>query len=38
MHWTKWSWFALTGGLIVILVALILFAPEIRALGRTISH
>jgi hypothetical protein len=34
MRWTKWSWFALTGGLVVAVLVWILFAPEIRALHR----
>jgi hypothetical protein len=32
VRWTKWSWLAFTGGLVVALLAWILFAPEIRAL------
>jgi hypothetical protein len=34
MHWSKWSWLAFAGGIVVALVAWILFAPDIRALGR----
>ncbi len=33
MHWTRWSWLAFAGCLIVAIVAWILFAPEIRALA-----
>ena len=32
LRWTKWSWLAFTGGLVVALLVWILFAPEIRAL------
>jgi hypothetical protein len=32
VRWTKWSWLAFTGGLVVAVLAWILFAPEIRAL------
>lgn len=32
MHWTKWSWLALAGVLIVAALAWILFSPEIHAL------
>jgi hypothetical protein len=34
MHWTKWSWFVIAGGLVVAAIAWILFAPEILALRR----
>jgi hypothetical protein len=36
MHWTKWSWLALGGCLIVAAVAWILFAPELNALGKSL--
>jgi hypothetical protein len=32
MRWNKWSWLAVTGGLVVAVLAWIRFAPEIRAL------
>jgi len=32
VRWTKWSWLAFTGGLVVAVLVWILFAPEIRAL------
>jgi hypothetical protein len=34
MRWTKWSWLAFAGGLVVAVLAWILFAPEIRGLRR----
>jgi hypothetical protein len=38
MRWTKWSWLAFAGGLVVAVVVWILFAPEIRALHKSIGH
>ncbi len=38
MHWSKWSWFAVTGCLVVVIVAWILFAPDILALGRSLGN
>lgn len=34
MHWTKWSWLALAGIFLVILIAGILYAPDFTALRR----
>jgi hypothetical protein len=34
MHWTKWSWLALGGIILVILVAFILYAPDVIALRK----
>ncbi|HTA80340.1 MAG TPA: hypothetical protein VK720_12400 [Terracidiphilus sp.] len=36
MHWTKWSWLAIGGCLIVAAVAWILFAPELNALSKSL--
>jgi hypothetical protein len=32
MHWTKWTWLALAGLLIVAALTWILFAPELHAI------
>lgn len=34
MHWSKWSWLALAGVLLVAFIACVLFAPEILAVRR----
>lgn len=34
MHWTKWSWLVAAGVVLVVLVACILYAPEMIALRR----
>jgi hypothetical protein len=31
LHWTKWSWLAFVGCIVFVLVAWILFAPDLLA-------
>jgi len=38
MHWTKWSWLALAGALVVGAIAWVLFAPEVVALRNSVGH
>lgn len=33
MRWTGWSWLAIVGGIVVVAIAWVLFAPDLRAVG-----
>ena len=38
IHWTRWSWLAFAGALVVAAIAWVLFAPDVLELRKAVFH